>query len=172
MFRQISQKEIEEAVSESSVSRRKAGKQTAAEKKNQNKVALPAGYKLMKEKSSAGGVLEKITRVPARLYTDSSISGMNPVTKQAASLEETLLSDEEKQKKAFKERNYIHQKARDSMLNRAWAEQLQLKEVNKTWEQILTDRKEIYDNNMKAVYQSIINSSQKSRPGVDHMYGL
>ncbi len=75
-------------------------------------------------------------------------------------------------RKAFEERNFIRQKARDCMLNRAWAEQLQLKEVNKTWEQILTDRKEIYDNNMKAVYQSIINSSQKSRPGVDHMYGL
>lgn len=58
------------------------------------------------------------------------------------------------------------------MLNRAWTEQLQLKEANKTWEEIIKLRKKKYDNNMKDVYQSIIESSKQSRPGVDHMYGL
>ena len=46
------------------------------------------------------------------------------------------------------------------------------KEANKTWEEIIKLRKKKYDNNMKDVYQSIIESSKQSRPGVDHMYGL
>ena len=75
-------------------------------------------------------------------------------------------------RKAFEERNFIRQKARDCMLNRAWAEQLQLKEGNLGWNELLEIRQLKYDNNMKTVYQSIIESSQKSRPGVDHMYGL
>lgn len=73
---------------------------------------------------------------------------------------------------AFEERNFTRQKARDCMLNRDWAEKLQLKEENKTWERIISDRKEIYGDNMKIIYQSIINSSQKSRTGVDHMFNL
>ena len=75
-------------------------------------------------------------------------------------------------RKAFEERNYIRQKARDCMINREWAERLQLKEGNKTWEDIIMLRKKNYDNNMTAAYQSIIDSSQQSRFGVDHMYGL
>ena len=41
---------------------------------NQNQVALPAGYRLMKEKTSAGGVLEKITSLPARLFEEVTLS--------------------------------------------------------------------------------------------------
>lgn len=84
VFRQISQKEIEQSESES-------------EEKVQNKIALPSGYKLMKEKSSIGGVLEKITRVSARLYKDSSVSEIKPVTKRAESPDETFFSEEEKE---------------------------------------------------------------------------
>lgn len=86
VFRQISQKEIEQSESE-----------TNGEEKLQNKVALPSGYKLMKEKSSIGGVLEKITRVSARLYKDSSVSEIKPVTKRAESPDETFFSEEEKE---------------------------------------------------------------------------
>lgn len=75
-------------------------------------------------------------------------------------------------KKAFKERNYIRQKARDSMLNRAWAEQLQLVEKNLSWEDLIKLRMKKYNNDMEKVYQSIIDTAQTSRAGVDHMYGL
>jgi len=64
---------------------------------NQNQVALPAGYRLMKEKTSAGGVLEKITSLPARLYEDESLSEKKEISKKADSPEEAILSEEEKQ---------------------------------------------------------------------------
>lgn len=84
VFRQISQKEIQQSESET-------------EEKLQNKIALPFGYKLMKEKSSIGGVLESITRVPSRLYKDSIFTEFKPALKRAESIEETSLSEEEKQ---------------------------------------------------------------------------
>ena len=64
---------------------------------NQNQVALPAGYRLMKEKTSAGGVLEKITSLPARLYEEVTLSEKNEISKKADSPEEAILSAEEKQ---------------------------------------------------------------------------
>ena len=72
---------------------------------------------------------------------------------------------------------FFRQKARDCMLNRAWAEQLQLKEVNKTWEELIAGKIKAFkrqgkDWTMQDVYQAIIDSSQTSRPGVDHMYEL
>ena len=79
---------------------------------------------------------------------------------------------ERKARVAFEERNYIRQKARDCMINREWAEQLQLVEKNKTWEDLIKLRKKKYNNDMQKVYQSIIDSAQTSRPGVDHMFGL
>lgn len=69
-------------------------------------------------------------------------------------------------------RNNIRQHARNCMINREWAEQLQLVEKNKTWEDLIKLRKKKYNNDMQKVYQSIIDSSQTSRQVVDNMYGL
>ncbi len=78
VFRQISQKEVELA-------------------ENKNRIALPSGTRFMTQKSTAGGVLESITRVPSRLYTESSFAETKSVTKHAATPEEAFLSEEEKQ---------------------------------------------------------------------------
>lgn len=78
VFRQISQKEVELA-------------------ENKNRIALPSGTRFMAQKSTAGGVLESITRVPSRLYTESSFAETKSVTKRAATPEEAFLSEEEKQ---------------------------------------------------------------------------
>lgn len=64
---------------------------------NQNQVALPAGYRLMKEKTSAGGVLEKITSLPTRLFEEVTLSEKNEISKKAETPEEAILSEEEKQ---------------------------------------------------------------------------
>ena len=64
---------------------------------NQNQVALPAGYRLMKEKTSAGGVLEKITSHPARLFEEVTLSEKKEISKKAETPEEAILSAEEKQ---------------------------------------------------------------------------
>ena len=61
---------------------------------NQNKTALPAGYSLMKQKKSAGGVLENITSLTSRLYEDSLLSSKDSI---AHNLDETQLSADEKQ---------------------------------------------------------------------------
>ncbi len=61
---------------------------------NQNQTALPAGYSLMKQKKSAGGVLENITSLTSRLYEDSLLSSKDTI---AHNLDETQLSADEKQ---------------------------------------------------------------------------
>lgn len=61
---------------------------------NQNQTALPAGYSLMKQKKSAGGVLENITSLTSRLYEDSLLSSKDSI---AHNLDETQLSADEKQ---------------------------------------------------------------------------
>ena len=64
---------------------------------NQNQVALPAGYRLMKEKTNAGGVLEKITSLSARLYEEVSLAKTKEIAKKAETPDDALLSAEEKQ---------------------------------------------------------------------------
>lgn len=61
---------------------------------NQNQTALPSGYSLMKQKKSAGGVLENITSLTSRLYEDSLLSSKDSI---AHNLVETQLSADEKQ---------------------------------------------------------------------------
>ena len=78
--------------------------------KVKNKIALPSGYCLMKQKTSAGGVLEKITCVSARKFETISKSSAdiqneeieeneitsNFIIEKANSIEETYLNPEEK----------------------------------------------------------------------------
>ena len=77
--------------------------------KTKNKIALPTGYHLMQQKTSAGGVLEKITRVSARKFeTESEAVSENQsekvdsnssfVIEKADSIDETYLNLEEKKK--------------------------------------------------------------------------
>ena len=84
---------------------------------------------------------------------------------------------EEKARIAFNERNAVRTKARDSMLNRAWAERLMLVEKNHSWDVFIKGKLLKYEKrnlsvNMDDIYREIIESSKRSRPGVDHMFGL
>ena len=91
--------------------------------KTKNKIALPTGYHLMKQKTSAGGVLEKITRVSARKFeTESEAvrenqsekvdSNSSFVIEKADSIDETYLKLEEKKvvKLLFKSLNESEKK--------------------------------------------------------------
>ena len=51
----------------------------------------------MKEKTSAGGVLEKITSLPARLYEEDALAETKEIAKKAETPDDALLSAEEKQ---------------------------------------------------------------------------
>lgn len=64
---------------------------------NKNRLSLPAGYHMMKEKTSAGGVLEKITSLPARLYEEVALAETKEIAKKAETPDDALLSTEEKQ---------------------------------------------------------------------------
>ena len=63
------------------------------------------------------------------------------------------------------------------MINREWAEQLQIIEKNKTWEELIDGKIKEFKRKgtswtINDIYQSIIDSSQTSRQVVDNMYGL
>ena len=71
---------------------------------------------------------------------------------------------------AFNMRNEARTKARDVMMDRAWADYLMKNEKNKTFEQLVEYYSEKYSGD--ALWKKIIQSATKSRDSVNKLFGL
>ncbi len=78
---------------------------------------------------------------------------------------------EDQAKQAFNLRNAFRTEARDLMADRAKADALNKNEVNYTWEQIVAKYSEGGKVSGKALWQKIIDASQKSRASVNESLG-